>query len=284
MKKERKLQNDLQNGGLSIIINNPALEQVMPCLPDQINGIVDAFWELMTRQVPKLTTKEWEFCVTAFGDLPFFELVNNVDYAQDAAFTLFPEFIPLQKKILGFSRLELMRWATELVEKYIHESNAQAKKTGKELVYPYSYRIKRHTNFHNVDFNNKGTAELSRYLGVPMAIVSRKRKHLAPDTTKKVISWDKVDWSKSDAEIKEETGVTELTVKARRKQFAPEEYRPLVTRKHIPWDKVDWSKSNEELADEFGCKILTIVQNRYKRAPEFKYKRKQKEKNNGTET
>lgn len=270
----RKLQN---NGGISIIINKPALEQAMPHLPDQINGMIDAFWEVVTRQVPHLTKKEWDFCLMAFGNFSFFDLVNNLDYSKDEAFLMFPEYKPLQEKILGFSHLELMRWAAELVEQRIHESNTKAKKLGKPLDYPYSYRIKRHTSYGAVDYK-KGTAQLSRDLGVPMAIISRQRKKHAPETTQKNISWEDLDWSKTDAQIVAETGKAERTVKARRQRFAPEEHRPPLLRKHIDWSKVDWGKNNEELAEEFGCKVLTIAQKRYKCDPAYTTKSKKKDK------
>lgn len=83
---------------------------------------------------------------------------------------------------------------------------------------------------------------------------------------RKGFDWNSVDWTRSNREIAEPSGLSYLTVAIKRRSLGIEPTRRWQHSKYsdYPWETVDWSKSNNELSRRTGLGIGVIRNYRIK--------------------
>lgn len=77
--------------------------------------------------------------------------------------------------------------------------------------------------------------------------------------SEEIIDWKKIDWTKSNIVIAQETGRCRFTVFKQRKKHG----QPIS--RLTKWENVDWTKRNSDIAKELGVAVDTVCHQRNKR-------------------
>lgn len=117
-----------------------------------------------------------------------------------------------------------------------------------------------------VNWETMSNRLIAEVLGTTPNTVSSYRRRYAPATARKPrgVDWSKVDWSRTNQQIVNDTEAGASTVKAARRAYAP-------TRSlkgwRIPWTEVDWTKDSAEIAEDLGVSAASVRSNRRRFAP-----------------
>lgn len=185
----------------------------------------------------------------------------------------------MSKKFSNWDSVDFTKSLKQLSEELGFSISYIARK--KKILAPYLVKkvpldnYKRKYDFSNVNFQNTSDRDIMRDLDCCLYSVRWARIQNAPATVglkipsrkerkgKSLIK--KIDYSKSNESICEDTGLKISTVKTLRRENAPE----TINRFTHKWEDVDWSKSSLEIKKEKGIKEMSQVSRARKRyAPE----------------